>query len=189
MNSMKTEVARGPKHALEFRRGFHNEARMKHADKKPAQKHRSFVSHQNARVRHERALATMHPVFASRVKSVIAHLNKKGWQAFVFQGKDRTPKQAESNAKTRVGIKMSWHRPDVYGRIGDQILELYAADIIDERWGWEGPVKDLDHPFWKDLGKYAKASGLEWGGDWKKRDVAHVQMIIIDAAPSGSVVV
>jgi len=68
---------------------------------------------------------------------------------------------------------------------------LYAADIVDERWGWEGPTKDHNHPFWKDLGHYAKAEGLEWGGEWegKKNDPAHVQMRVIDAAPAGSVVV
>ena len=84
---------------------------------------------------------------------------------------------------------MSWHRPDVRGRIGDQVVQLYAADIVDERWGWEGEAKDLNHPFWKALGQCAKKAGLEWGGDWAKRDVAHVQMKVIDSPPTGSVVV
>jgi hypothetical protein len=49
----------------------------------------------------------------------------------------------------------------------------------------------LSHAFWIDLGGFAKAAGLEWGGDWKgkKKDVAHVQMIIVDSPPTGSVTV
>jgi hypothetical protein len=43
--------------------------------------------------------------------------------------------------------------------------------------------------FWNDLGGYAKAAGLEWGGEWHKKDVARVQMKIIDSVPSGSVAV
>jgi len=150
---------------------------------------KNFISHENATTRHEEALSSMHPVFRGLVKSVIEHMNNKGWQAFVWQGKTRTEAQAAKNAKKGTGIKMSWHRPEVHARLGAQVVELYAADIVDERWGWEGPAKDLDHPFWKDLGNYAKAEGLEWGGDWSKRDVAHVQMALMDTAMPGSVVV
>ena len=150
-----------------------------------------FSTHERALRTQDRELASLNPVFAALIKSVIAHLNKKGWQAFVFQGKTRTPQQAKDNVKKKTGIEMSWHRPDVHGRLGDQIIQLYAADIVDERWGWEGPARDTNHPFWNDLGGYAKAAGLEWGGEWKgkKKDVAHVQMKIVDSLPSGSVVV
>jgi hypothetical protein len=148
-----------------------------------------FIAHEQALLKQERELASLNPVFAARVKSVVADLNKKGWQAFVWQGKTRTPQQAKENVKKKTGIEKSWHRPDVQGQAGDQLVQLYAADIVDERWGWEGPARDLNHPFWSDLGAYAKAAGLEWGGEWDKRDVAHVQMKIIDSVPSGSVVV
>jgi len=148
-----------------------------------------WINHQNALIRQKRAFDSMHPVFLSRITSVLGHLKNKGWHAFVFEGKNRSPQQATKNAQAGVGIKASWHRPDVRGRLGNQVIELYAADIVDERWGWEGPAKDLNHPFWTDLGKYAEAEGLEWGGRWSKRDVAHVQMRIVDAAPARSVVV
>jgi|SRR5438309_263896 len=157
---------------------------------KAAHRHKhAWITHEQALSRQTQALASLHPVFATRVESVVAHLRKKGWQAFVWEGKNRSRKQAEQNAQTGVGIKKSWHRRDIRGRLGDQVIELYAADIVDERWGWEGPAADLDHPFWNDLGEYAKAEGLEWGGEWDNRDVAHVQMKIIDAPPTGSVVV
>jgi hypothetical protein len=156
---------------------------------KPLKHKPHWITHEHAMARQQHALDSMHPVFRLRVSSILDHLTKKGWMPFVFQGKDRTPAQAEGNAKTGVGIKKSWHRPDVQGRLGTQLVELFAADIVDERWGWEGPVKHLSHPFWKDLGGYAQAEGLEWGGTWKKKDVAHVQMALIEAAPSGSALV
>jgi hypothetical protein len=40
-----------------------------------------------------------------------------------------------------------------------------------------------------DLGRIAKAKGCAWGGDWKKPDVAHVEMKLIDSAPRTEVVV
>lgn len=152
-------------------------------------KQRNFISHVIAMKRHEAALYSMHPVFRWRVEALIEHLNKKGWKAFVWQGKTRSEAQAAKYAKKGTGIKMSWHRPDVHGRMGALLVELYAADIVDERWGWEGPAKDLGHAFWNDLGSFAKAQALEWGGDWGKRDVAHVQMALMDMAMPDSFVV
>jgi peptidoglycan LD-endopeptidase CwlK len=63
----------------------------------------------------------------------------------------------------------------------------YAVDIVDRVYLW--------HPknpkFWDDLGVLAKKYGCVWGGDWKgdKKDVAHVEMKLIDSAPRTSVVV
>lgn len=157
-----------------------------HASKK---RPRNFVSHETAMKKHEEALKSMHPVFRCRVEALVDHMNRKGWQAFVWQGKTRSEAQAARNAKKGTGIKMSWHRPEVHGRLRGVLVELYAADIVDERWGWEGPAKDLGHAFWKDLGSYARAQALEWGGDWKKQDVAHVQMALIDMVVPDSAVV
>ena len=139
--------------------------------------------------RHEREMASLNPAFKSFVQFVIDQMINKGWQAFVWQGKTRTEEQAKANVKKKTGIRLSWHRPDVIGLLGDQVVQLYAADIVDERWGWEGQAKNKNHQFWKDLGGYAKAVGLEWAGDWAKKDVAHVQMKIIDQPPTGSVIV
>jgi hypothetical protein len=116
---------------------------------------------------------------------VLANLNLAGWQAFLWQGKTRTPQQAQHNVQKKTEIKLSWHRPDVIGRLGNQILQSYAADIVDERWGWEGEAKNLNHQFWEDLSRYSKSEGLEWGGDWPKKDVAPVQMKLIDSRGGG----
>ena len=159
----------------------------------PTHKHRHhkkehrFISHEKALERQELELLSLHPAYSRLVRSVIDHLNNKGWQAFLFQGKTRTPQQAGANVKKKTGIKLSWHRPDVIGVYGNQVVQVYAADIVDERWGWEGPTKNLHHQFWKDLSNFAKAEGLEWGGDFKQRpDPAHVQMRLVDSHSSSS---
>lgn len=72
---------------------------------------------------------------------------------------------------------------------GVEVVHGCAADIIDRRWGWDGPCANKNHRFWRDLGAVAKNNGLEWGGDWKKRDVAHVQMKIIEESIQKSTVV
>jgi peptidoglycan L-alanyl-D-glutamate endopeptidase CwlK len=64
-----------------------------------------------------------------------------------------------------------------------------AADIVDRRWARSGPSANKSHPFWKALGQAAKKHGLEWGGDWAKRDVAHVQMKLIEMPRIDSAVV
>jgi D-alanyl-D-alanine carboxypeptidase len=158
-----------------------------HADHSHHPHHR-FMSHHKALVKQEHELTSLHPFFRAKVNFVLLSLKHNHWQPFVYQGKTRTPQQAQENVQKRTGINKSWHRPDVVGLLGsNQVVQLYAADIVDERWGWEGPAKDLNHQFWNDLGRFAKAAGLEWGGDWKKpRDVAHVQMAVVDSPPARS---
>lgn len=132
--------------------------------------------------RHENALDSFHPVFAAKINIVISQLRAKGWHAYIHQGKTRTEAQAKKNAKEGDGIVNSWHRKDVHKSLRAQVVELYAADIIDARWAWGGEAASKSHQFWKDLGAFAKANGLAWGGDWKKKDVAHVEMAIVESS-------
>jgi hypothetical protein len=135
--------------------------------------------------RHENAMQSLHPVFAMQVKRLLADLHAKGWQPVLVYG-TRTEQQQADLYKKGYGAKFSWHVASHEKRIPSADGMAYetvrgcAADIIDRRWGWGGPCLCKDHQFWKDLGSTAKKHGLEWGGDWKKRDVAHVQMKIIE---------
>ena len=43
---------------------------------------------------------------------------------------------------------------------------------MDKRWGWSKQGEE----FFKRLGVEAKRLGLIWGGDWRFKDVAHVEM-------------
>jgi len=72
-----------------------------------------------------------------------------------------------------------------YGRSAVDVVNGYAVDIVDRRYGWDIAAAQ----FWKDLGHLAKKYGCGWGGDWKKPDPAHIEMKLIDSAPRTSVVV
>ena len=83
----------------------------------------------------------------------------------------------------------SYHNlPAMLIRDGDSRMTRaygYAVDIVDRKKGW-----DIGEPgFGSDLGSLAKKYGCEWGGDWKKPDLAHVQMTLIDSGPSNTAVV
>jgi hypothetical protein len=127
-------------------------------------------------------LETLSMDFRSRVELVMAHLASKGWKPVVYHGERSPEEQAE---KVRAGaskLSNSLHVPGSLQkpRIRNGIYSVVAgeaADIIDARYLWSGPAKDLNYQFWNDLGAYAKVQGLAWGGDWKKfRDVAHVEL-------------
>jgi hypothetical protein len=144
--------------------------------------------------RHQAALETLHPVFKLRVDSVLSELTTKGWQPVVVYGR-RTPEQQQKLVEQGVGGKSSWHVATTEARLANpdrslvEVVRGCAADVIDRRWAWGGPCSSKDHQFWKDLGTTAKSHGLEWGGDWKKRDVAHIQMKFVEDRPLSSVVV
>ncbi|RMG19279.1 MAG: M15 family peptidase, partial [Planctomycetota bacterium] len=102
--------------------------------------------------------------FRPKVVRILQRLQQKGWQPRVASGRRTLAQQREKVRKGYSKTLRSWH---LLGR---------AADIVDRRWGWNGPAANLDHPFWKDLGEAARLEGLTWGGNWKRfRDVAHVQ--------------
>ncbi|MCK5237642.1 MAG: M15 family metallopeptidase [Deltaproteobacteria bacterium] len=42
-------------------------------------------------------------------------------------------------------------------------------------WSTKADINDNDIPDYIEAGKIAKECGLEWGGDWKKRDMVHCQ--------------
>ena len=120
--------------------------------------------------------------FQRRVDAVLEELRAKRWMPVIFHGR-RTEKQQQEKVAAGVSPTLkSWHVAST--RKSVQTNGIYwdvrgeAADIVDARYLWSGPAADLDYSFWKDLGTAAKRQGLEWGGDWKKRDVAHVQLIV-----------
>lgn len=111
-----------------------------------------------------RHLSGLQPAFRAKVERVLRRLQAEGWQPFVAEGL-RT--RAQQREKVRRGYSRTMNSRHLSGR---------AADIVDRRWGWGGPAKDDDHPFWRALGRAAAAEGLTWGGNWRSfKDVAHLQ--------------
>lgn len=139
--------------------------------------------------RHVKAMRSLHPVFKMAVDRVLRNLESKGWQPVLVYG-TRTKQQQADLHRQGVGAKRSWHvasREEILASPNGNSFETIrgsAADIIDRRWAWSGPTADKDHQFWTDLGRAARLAGLEWGGNWSIRDVAHVQMRFIEDRPS-----
>ncbi|MEM7295574.1 MAG: M15 family metallopeptidase [Pseudomonadota bacterium] len=73
-----------------------------------------------------------------------------------------------------------------YGRESNAMSKMGLMQGMKPQ-GWSGPCSSKDNQFWKSLGAIAKKRGLEWGGDWKKRDVAHVQMKMVEARAVSSI--
>jgi hypothetical protein len=161
---------------------------------------------------------SLHPVFRAAVEQILKDMKAKGWDPIIGSGM-RTPDQQDAlyaqgrdtldhvntlrlrarmpriNAKenaikvTNAKSGKSYHNmPELLFGDGDAQVSKgygYAVDIVDKKRGWD----IADPNFWKDLGAIAKSYGCEWGGDWKKPDVAHVQMTLIDSPPSDTIAV
>ena len=126
----------------------------------------------------------LYPKFAAIVGKVLetANFETKGkfpgfsrWSLFETF---RSPLRQEwlyAQGRTRPGEIVT------YKRTGGLHAEGLAADIVwFDKAGfprWDG--SDL---LWHRLGHAARLHGLEWGGDWKMKDLAHVQATLLQRA-------
>lgn len=118
----------------------------------------------------EAKIAKLKPEIQQKIRNVLIKLKKLGWQPIVAEGL-RTIEEQKNKIKGG------------FSKVKNPSASLHtqglAADIVDQRYGWNGPAKDLKFKFWLDLGKIAAEEGLEWGGNWKSfKDVAHVQLTV-----------
>jgi peptidoglycan L-alanyl-D-glutamate endopeptidase CwlK len=110
----------------------------------------------------------LNPKLASAIPNIMAELRAKGWQPKIASAIRTPEEQAE---KVRLGYSQTMNSKHLHGK---------AVDIVDERYGWNGPTSDTNHQFWKDLGEAAQRQGMQWGGNWKNfKDVAHVQTALM----------
>lgn len=116
---------------------------------------------------------SLHPLMRDRVVNLQAALEHVGLGFRLYEclrGRERQG-GGKAGGKSKAGMWQSFHQ---YG---------LAADFVwceAGRWSWSAK-----HP-WRDLGRLAKAEGLDWGGDFKVRnadgdlvpffDGPHVQM-------------
>ncbi len=133
----------------------------------------------------ENKLDQAHPVFRWILERVLSDFESLGWQPRIVYIKRSREEQAQKVKEGSSKTMKSWHVPATIGLMGAgqhdlQVVQGNAADIIDKRYGWNGLAANKDFQFWKDLGRIAKKYGCTWGGDWKMRDVAHIQMNFIE---------
>jgi hypothetical protein len=156
-----------------------------------AKRERAQIERLQHRSQHE--LESMSTDFRWRVESVLRHLAKKGWVPVVFHGRRSEAEQAKKVAAGYSATMKSFHLASTaiphQSLAFNYVVKGEAADIVDARYLWSGPAKDLKFAFWTDLGGYAKVAGLTWGGNWSKPDVAHVQLTHMETSQEPRVVV
>jgi hypothetical protein len=131
--------------------------------------------------------------FRWRVEVILRHLETKGWVPVVFHGRRTASQQAEKVKQGFSHTMASFHLASTaiphQAITFNYVVKGEAADIVDARYLWSGPASHLNFSFWKDLGGYSKSVGLTWGGNWKKPDVAHVQLTHIETSQDPRVAV
>lgn len=108
------------------------------------------------------------PRIREKAKAVLRDLAGHGWQPVIASSWRSIEEQKEKVKDGYSNIYFSYHCHTLNGK-----KAALAFDVIDRRWGWG---ISQDHLFWKHLGSSLKAHGMEWGGDWRKKDVAHGQV-------------
>lgn len=120
----------------------------------------------------DKKLASLNPLLRPKVQAVLNALVKRGFKPKIFYGWRSVAVQLQLYREGNSKVKFSFHN----AQKPDGTPNSYAADIVDERYGWEAQAQSSG--FWKALGHEAKAQGLYWGGDWSGfRDWAHVQLL------------
>jgi peptidoglycan L-alanyl-D-glutamate endopeptidase CwlK len=124
----------------------------------------------SARWPQEKKLASLNPPFRAKVETVLTRLRGRGFQSKIVFGWRSVAVQMELVRTGRPTVHFSFHN----AQRPDGTPNAYAADIVDERWGWEPAAEE--NSYWEALGEEARALGLVWGGDWRTfKDVAHIQ--------------
>jgi len=124
----------------------------------------------SARWTQEKKLLSLEPNFRSKVQTVLSTLIGQGFHSQIVFGWRSVAVQQQLFNEGKTKVHFSFHN----AQRPDGTPNAYAADIIDERWGWETAAET--NGFWIALGSAAKVAGLVWGGDWKSfPDVAHIQ--------------
>lgn len=100
---------------------------------------------------------------ANKALSIMHDLEDKGWEPRIGSGMRTVAEEAYHLANHTSQTMHSKH------------LTGHALDIVDKRYAWGGPASKLNFTFWFDLGAAAKKYGVEWGGSWHWKDVAHIQ--------------
>lgn len=121
---------------------------------------------------------------------ILGELRSLGWRPVVHHDAVRTLEEEAQKVKEGKSKTLnSWHVRSTVGHLRQSrtlmnIVHGNAADIIDERYGWDGPAANHHFRFWLDLGRVAKKYGCRWGGDWPHfKDVAHIEFLFIDQPP------
>jgi hypothetical protein len=119
----------------------------------------------------EKKLLSLHPKMRPMVQGVLDGMTERGFQPKIFYAWRSVAVQLKILKEGHSKVKFSFHNV----QHKDGTPNAHAADIVDKRWAWSPAA--AKHGYWKALGEEAKIQKLHWGGDWKKPDWAHVQLL------------
>lgn len=114
-----------------------------------------------------RALDDLHPAFRPQATEYVARLVEAGF-VFLIVDTLRTPEEHAYNLEHGT----SWSRVSnhLYGLAIDVCpyaeYRLHGADKL--MWDWRNPV-------WTKMGEIGERMGLDWGGRWRQKDMAHFE--------------
>jgi LAS superfamily LD-carboxypeptidase LdcB len=109
-------------------------------------------------------LSKVHPVLAEKAGRILVLASAEGFTLQITQGL-RTFAEQDALFKKR---------PKVTNAKGGQSMHNYGL-AVDFAFVVGGKVS-WDEKFYKNIGRWADAVGLEWGGRWKFVDLPHVQL-------------
>ena len=127
----------------------------------------------------QNALDLCAPKFAKAVMATLHDLQEYGFDPHCYETL-RTPERqawlAGFGRDYDDGRGIVTHAMDVFSTWHGFGL---AVDIISLEHEWNPPA-----PFWIALGAHAAYHGLVWGGEWKMKDLPHVQPSNLHEAPT-----
>lgn len=128
----------------------------------------------------QRTLDGLAPKFRAALEATLKQCHREGLDAVIFEtirsdalakvyyDRGRPPTAEYPSPVTNApDASRTWHG---YG---------LAADIISATREW-----DAGDAWFEKMGRIAKENGLDWGGDWRQRDLPHVQFGTLKPAPS-----
>lgn len=110
------------------------------------------------------ALLSVHPVVEKKANEIIELAKAEGFTLKVTQGYRSFKTQDALFAK----------RPKVTNARGGQSMHNYGL-AVDVAFVVNGKIS-WDEKLYKNIGRWADAVGLEWGGNWRFVDLPHVQL-------------
>lgn len=129
-----------------------------------------------ARWSESKKLASLDPRLRAKVVQLMQRMRALGFKPKLFYGWRGLATQARLQEGGTSWVSFSFH--NAVNAQGEPAA--LGADIVDANVGWgeEGqPSEAVAMRFFEVLGREAKAMGLYWGGDWRKKDYAHVQLM------------
>jgi hypothetical protein len=92
----------------------------------------------SARWTQEKKLRSLDPQLRPKVQTVLAKLTARGFRPKIFFGWRSVAVQQELVRLGRSTVRFSFHN----AQLPDGTLNAYAAEIVDERWGWESAAEN-----------------------------------------------